>query len=147
MVNRMDDLISRQAALDIAYKYCPDDDGVCSKAGCDPREMLDEIEALPPAQPEERTETHGVCLDVIDRQAAIDTVDEALTRVFVEHRDIAEKMINKIPSAQPHITHCAECRHWQHSDVRKNYCEVFDWMNEAEDFCSFAERRTDEQAD
>ena len=48
----MDDLISRQAALDIAYKYCPDDDGVCSKAGCDPREMLDEIENLPPAEPE-----------------------------------------------------------------------------------------------
>ena len=39
--------------------------------------------------------------DCISRQAAIDTVDEALTRVFVEHRDIAEKIINKIPSAQP----------------------------------------------
>ena len=39
--------------------------------------------------------------DIISRQAAIDAVDEALTRVFVEHRDIAEKMINKIPSAQP----------------------------------------------
>ena len=39
--------------------------------------------------------------DLISRQAAIDAVDEALTRVFVEHRDIAEKMINKIPSAQP----------------------------------------------
>lgn len=39
--------------------------------------------------------------DTISRQAAIDAVDEALTRVFVEHRDIAEKMINKVPSAQP----------------------------------------------
>jgi hypothetical protein len=48
-----------------------------------------------------------------------------------------------MPSAQPQITHCAECIHWKHSDVRKNYCEVFDWMNKAEDFCSFAERRSD----
>ena len=39
--------------------------------------------------------------ELISRTAAIDTVDEALTGVFVEHRDIAEKMINKIPSVQP----------------------------------------------
>lgn len=45
------DLISRQAALDIALKYCPDDDGTCSEAGSDMRNMLDEIEALPPAEP------------------------------------------------------------------------------------------------
>ena len=50
----MSDLISRQAAIDIAFKYCPDDDGTCSEAGSDLRNMLDEIEALPPAQPEQR---------------------------------------------------------------------------------------------
>ena len=44
------DTISRRSAIDIALQYCPDDDGVCSKAGHDPREMPDEIEQLPPAQ-------------------------------------------------------------------------------------------------
>ena len=48
-------------------------------------------------------------VEYIEKQAAIDTVDEALTRVFVEHRDIAEKMINKIPSAQPKT--CEGCKH------------------------------------
>ncbi len=43
----MQELIDRQAALEIAMIYCPDDDGSCSKAGHDIREMLDEIEALP----------------------------------------------------------------------------------------------------
>lgn len=43
----MPELINKQAALDIAMSYCPDDDGCCSKAGHDLREMLDEIEALP----------------------------------------------------------------------------------------------------
>jgi hypothetical protein len=43
----MPELIDRQAALEIAMCYCPDDDGCCSKAGHDLREMLDEIEALP----------------------------------------------------------------------------------------------------
>jgi hypothetical protein len=42
----MPELIDKQAALDIAMSYCPDDDGCCSKAGHDIREMLDEIEAL-----------------------------------------------------------------------------------------------------
>lgn len=45
----MDEYISLQAVLDIVMQYCPDDDGSCSKADVDFREMLDEIEALPTA--------------------------------------------------------------------------------------------------
>lgn len=41
------DLISRAAAIEIAMEYCPDDDGSCSKADIDTREMLDELENLP----------------------------------------------------------------------------------------------------
>ena len=41
------DLISREAAVGIIMKYCPDDDGSCSKADVDLREMLDEIEDIP----------------------------------------------------------------------------------------------------
>ena len=46
------DTISRAAAIDIAMQYCPDDDGSCTKAGVDTREMLDELEDMPSAQPE-----------------------------------------------------------------------------------------------
>lgn len=52
----MQELIDRQAALEIVMSYCPDDDGCCSKAGHDIREMLDEIEALPTIEQEVR---HG----------------------------------------------------------------------------------------
>ena len=38
--------------------------------------------------------------DTIYRQSAIETVSEALKGTFVEYQEIAEKMINKIPSAQ-----------------------------------------------
>lgn len=41
------DLISMAKAVEIAMKYCPDDDGSCSKADVDIREMLDELENLP----------------------------------------------------------------------------------------------------
>lgn len=45
----MDEYISREDVLDIASQYCADDDGSCSKADVDLREMLDEIETLPAA--------------------------------------------------------------------------------------------------
>ena len=48
----MSDLIDRQAAIELAMQYCPDDDGTCSKADEDIRNLLDELEDLPSAQPE-----------------------------------------------------------------------------------------------
>jgi len=45
----MAEYIEREAVLEIAMQYCPDDDGSCSKVGVDIREMLDEIEAIPAA--------------------------------------------------------------------------------------------------
>ena len=50
----MNDLISRQAAVGLAMKYCPDDDGSVQCDG-DIRELLDELENLPPVQPEKET--------------------------------------------------------------------------------------------
>lgn len=43
----MADLIDKQSVVDIVMCYCSDDDGSCSKADVDIRELLDEIENLP----------------------------------------------------------------------------------------------------
>lgn len=56
-------LIDRQAALEIAMCYCPDDDGSCSKEGHDIREMLDEIEALPAIEAESVRHGHWVIIN------------------------------------------------------------------------------------
>ena len=84
----------------------------------------------------------------ISRQAAIEALDGEITvtgRANAEavrgYANLVCDRIKRLPPAQPEIPHCAECIHWKHSDVRKNYCEVFDWTNKAKDFCSFAERR------
>ena len=45
------DLISKHEAVELAMKYCPDDDGAVQCEG-DIRGLLDELENLPPAQPE-----------------------------------------------------------------------------------------------
>ena len=76
--------------------------------------------------------------NLISRQAAIDEIRKC--RFVVD----AIKKISALPSAQSEITYCAECVHWKHSAVRKSYCEVFDWVNTAEDYCSFAEREDEE---
>ena len=82
--------------------------------------------------------------DLISRQAAIDKIKE----IYEWHDNVSKERIiehfKRLPSTQPEITHCAECLHWKHSAVRKSYCEVFDWVNTADDFCSFAERRKGE---
>lgn len=49
----MSDCISRQAAVELAMEYCPDDDGTVQCDG-DIRGLLDELENLPPAQPERK---------------------------------------------------------------------------------------------
>ena len=40
-------LIKLEDALAVCSAYCSDDDGSCSKAGHDLREMLDDLESLP----------------------------------------------------------------------------------------------------
>lgn len=86
----MDDLISRQAAIELAMQYCTDDDGSCSKADRDIRELLDDLENL--------------------------------------------------PSAQPEIIACGDCKHWICHDRRCGY-----WNHGVKtlDWCCHAERRTD----
>ena len=46
-----EDAISRADVVEIAYAYCPDDDGSCTKGDRDIRELLDDLEALPSVAP------------------------------------------------------------------------------------------------
>ena len=113
----MEDLISRKTAIDALkdryYKY----DRFAKL-----EELVWAINTVPSALPEVTLES------AIDYLRSIGWLQE-------HDRILSE-------SAQPEITHCAKCIHWKHSAARKRYCEVFDWMSKAEDFCSFAEGRT-----
>lgn len=74
---------------------------------------------------------------------AINAVAEGLKRIVVEYRDVAEKMLNKLPSALPEIIHCEDCKHYNAGfecliegyGIERNK----DW------FCGDAERRQDDQ--
>lgn len=106
--------------------------------------------------------------DPIDRQAAIDALDEirhALWEIdipsptvpeYVEHHkqvqsvwkllDKKQKELYVLPSAQPEIIRCKDCKHSEHWYRDKRRC--FLWHDSGIDvfedgFCNYAERRTD----
>ena len=80
--------------------------------------------------------------DLISRQAAIDALHMHLMyRMGTDsNKKRLDDWINGLPSAQPEIIRCMDCKHWDGVDT----CDVIDapvWDN---DFCSMAERRSNE---
>ena len=74
--------------------------------------------------------------DLIDRQAAID-----IASGFCHPANIA-KEIAELPSAQPEIIRCKDCKHYQEDHLfRIGFCDGRQRNND--DFCSRAERRED----
>jgi hypothetical protein len=129
------DCISREAAIELATQYCPDDDGSCSKADRDIRELLDDLENLPSARHDskELSFTHKA-LDTISRQEAIDLFpNDALewdTKGGYIAPHLARRMIEELPSAQHEIVRCHKCIHWNRDTIRQNSNDA-GWWNEA----------------
>lgn len=98
--------------------------------------------------------------DLISRQAAIE-----ITKMFTESIDakLIKKHLLALPSAEPKIVRCCKCGFWDRDTLRHQFNDFRDWneaeckilaerdpyheinrYTEADDFCSYAERRTDE---
>lgn len=89
--------------------------------------------------------------DLISRQMAIDVVGDWIYNPedLRYHKDV----INSIPAAQPEIVRCKDCKHWREGTAF-SYCDklygmgvldALDYMVAEDDYCSMAERRTDEE--
>ena len=131
------DTIDRQAAIDALIEKYP---------FIDPMSIMWVISNLPSAQPEtheERTETHGVCLDAISRQAAIEAFDnlewfhQNANKDMVSGANSAEhqawykaedvyRVLEQLPSAQPEHTNswcinswCIDCKEY---DQERHCC-------------------------
>ena len=118
----MDDLISRQAAIDALHMH------LMYRMGTDSnKKRLDDwINSLPSAQEthEERMETHAC--DLIDREAAVDAIYHHLPSVS---RTRARTMLHEVPSAQPEVIRCKDCiyydpPHVENNGVRYEYDEM-----------------------
>jgi len=86
----MNDLISRQAAVEVAMQYCPDDDGSCSKADRDIRELLDDLENLPPSP------TVTADTDTISRQDAIEHLKKRLYESALNNEGVVSETMEEI---------------------------------------------------
>lgn len=155
----MDDLISRQAAIDALDKRFDDV----------PMELTTEIlqlrrdlrERIPSAQPATNcSEIPNGSDDTISRQAAIDFIDAGHLVNPNEPRWSDNEVVNFLksrPSTQPEIIRCRDCKYWMpydwmFSEIRQSQnindypedeigCEYCDMTMKADDFCSRAERK------
>ena len=88
--------------------------------------------------------------DLISRQAAIDMFqslayddwNQGVSTSWADAYNEAAEKIREMPSAEPQIIHCRDCKHWMDIDngrQRHKMCaDVYgDW------FCADAERRED----
>lgn len=58
---------------------------------------------------------------------------------IIEDGKTIEQIIDEQPDAQPEIIRCKDCKRYN-----GRVCGIVDFYNTADDFCSRAERRTDE---
>lgn len=86
-------------------------------------------------------------MDLIERQAALDGINEYLEEYSGTDQNglhnpkwcamkEAEMLIKDLPSAQPEIIRCKDCKHFSDIYCNKHMCRT-NW----DSHCSFAERR------
>ena len=95
------------------------------------------------------TNSAEVGTDCISRQAAIDALKDWYDGMFISSFRGIEKVIDALPSAQPEIIRCKDCKNWDTTwtnDFSPNYhyCPMVDGVRKEDWFCADAERRTDE---
>ena len=78
--------------------------------------------------------------DTIYRQDAIDAC--LRVRELRAYDEIEE--IKALPSAEPVIIYCKDCKHWYPDADTGMACEFTNMSQPDDGFCNWAERRTDE---
>ena len=83
--------------------------------------------------------------DLISRQAAIENSFEVYTKEYGWCEVVGVDAISELPSAQPEIIHCKECKFYteMRQDLNTGICSLACRHLGGDGFCSEAERRTD----
>lgn len=89
--------------------------------------------------------------DTVSRQAVIKVLDEIEAQyVFEDGHDrllqYAKNKVAGLPSAQPEIIHCKDCKHWMSAYLAisgKHGCNKMRDYTAPDDYCCNAERKED----
>ena len=136
------ELIRRQAAIDAHCELCGDR----GKCNCDICPDIEVFQLLPPAQ-QAAGDTISRC-ELFNRLANVQTIADAYA------------VIQGMPASQQEIIRCKECVHWLphcqlgfdiDNEEYHDYCgklipddEYYAFYRNADDYCSRAERKSDE---
>ncbi len=88
--------------------------------------------------------------DIIYRQAAIDALAEHEKSrghnytLFVDIVSECAEIIRNLPSAQPEIIRCKDCKYFNSYFVECDHESGLKHIKDGHDHCSYAERRTDD---
>ena len=88
--------------------------------------------------------------DLINRQYVVDALDEIESEVadgYGFQYEKWRKYFTDLPSAQPEIVRCKDCKYGEQDEVGRWFCRSLGCQIGDEDgsgFCADAERRTDE---
>lgn len=86
------------------------------------------------------------------KQIMIETLEALLKNPKMDNQEahllaafhIVGKMIDDAPTADAvDVVKCKDCVHRKNSNTLPPRCEVFDWFSKKNDYCSFAERRSE----
>ena len=146
----MDDLISRQAAIDALGErpmvWVGSDYELGARNQYDADVLA--LETVPSAQPQS-------CKDAVSKADVLETYSE-LYDVFDDNKEIKNELhkiydkINALQAAQPEIIRCRDCKHYYYADnripqERMCVCDLDGERWSPDSYCSFAERREDGQ--
>lgn len=135
-----DDCISRQAAINAVYESA-----VGKQMLSGHRDLIETLKHLPSAQPDTTAPTTDTTADTISRQSVLSYIDRIKHQGTGKEKsfDFLEKYVSKLPSVQPEIIRCKDCKHRGEKPIAdgRYWCEVHDTFMY---YCSDAERRTDE---
>jgi hypothetical protein len=155
------ELIDKQAAVDAINEIIRMEHSLRPKVYV----AKDAIKKLPSAQPtfDARDTQYNLPIgtDLISRQAAIDALKTDMASLdhiikgmsandvrldaYVSQRNQVNYdicTINSLPTAQPEIIRCKDCKYWKRSSCCEGYCGEIDMEGFDEDhYCGFAERR------
>lgn len=116
---------------------------------------IERIKKLPSVQPTSTNAPNTLePLDCVDRKAVLKRLTDisynhCKTEGEAEVIGLAKTMVSVMPSVQPEIIRCRDCKHGK-GDIfdRGWWCELHPSFDvDGDDYCSYAERRTDERTD
>ena len=137
--------------IDCNYRNCDECD-LCYKQGTTGDQMEALRVAISALQAQDLQQTcNKLATDTIYRQAAIEAinhicpVDTEYDCTLLDRVDV-RCVLSDLPSAQPEIIRCKDCKWWSNDDYRECSSPNYDdgYVTPAGFYCGYAERRTDE---